>query len=123
MTTNPTDPSPADLEVLREQLDQVNSREAVGIAARCVRSPPRREDRSSSRGDGTLPDDLYLTSSDRKGCSVFTESDIMVSNELLDEDIVAAYARAHRDYIARRNELGEVEEIAGSVSRGACRLA
>ena len=40
-------------------------------------------------------------------------------NELLtnDEDIAAAYARAHRDYIARRDELGEVEEIAG-VSAG-----
>lgn len=124
MTTNPTDPSiatPADLEVLREQLDRV-PRGVVGIAARCVCGRPLVVKTAPRLEDGTpFPTTFYLTCPPIvKGCSVLEAEHIMESfNELLanDEDIAAAYARAHRDYIARRNELGEVEEIAG-VSAG-----
>lgn len=124
MTTNPTDPSiatPADLEVLREQLDRV-PRGVVGIAARCVCGRPLVVKTAPRLEDGTpFPTTFYLTCPPIvKGCSVLEAEHIMESfNELLtnDEDIAAAYARAHRDYIARRDELGEVEEIAG-VSAG-----
>ena len=124
MTTNPTDPSiatPADLEVLREQLDRV-PRGVVGIAARCVCGRPLVVKTAPRLEDGTpFPTTFYLTCPPIvKGCSVLEAEHIMESfNELLanDEDIAAAYARAHRNYIARRDELGEVEEIAG-VSAG-----
>lgn len=124
MTTNPTDPSiatPADLEVLREQLDRV-PRGVVGIAARCVCGRPLVVKTAPRLEDGTpFPTTFYLTCPPIvKGCSVLEAEHIMESfNELLanDKDIAAAYARAHRDYIARRDELGEVEEIAG-VSAG-----
>lgn len=124
MTTNPTDPNiatPADLEVLREQLDRV-PRGVVGIAARCVCGRPLVVKTAPRLEDGTpFPTTFYLTCPPIvKGCSVLEAEHIMESfNELLtnDEDIAAAYLRAHRDYIARRDELGEVEEIAG-VSAG-----
>ncbi|WP_276670323.1 DUF501 domain-containing protein [Schaalia cardiffensis] len=124
MTTNPTDPNiatPADLEVLREQLDRV-PRGVVGIAARCVCGRPLVVKTAPRLEDGTpFPTTFYLTCPPIvKGCSVLEAEHIMETfNELLtnDEDIAAAYARAHRDYIARRDELGEVEEIAG-VSAG-----
>ena len=124
MTTNPTDPSiatPADLEVLREQLDRV-PRGVVGIAARCVCGRPLVVKTAPRLEDGTpFPTTFYLTCPPIvKGCSVLEAEHIMETfNELLtnDEDIAAAYTRAHRDYIARRDELGEVEEIAG-VSAG-----
>lgn len=124
MTTNPTDPSiatPADLEVLREQLDRV-PRGVVGIAARCVCGRPLVVKTAPRLEDGTpFPTTFYLTCPPIvKGCSVLEAEHIMESfNELLanDKDIAAAYARAHCDYIARRDELGEVEEIAG-VSAG-----
>lgn len=124
MTTSPEDPSlatPADLEVLREQLDRV-PRGVVGIAARCVCGRPLVVKTAPRLEDGTpFPTTFYLTCPPIvKGCSVLEAEHIMESfNELLanDEDIAAAYARAHRDYIARRDELGEVEEIAG-VSAG-----
>lgn len=124
MTTSPEDPSiatPADLEVLREQLDRV-PRGVVGIAARCVCGRPLVVKTAPRLEDGTpFPTTFYLTCPPIvKGCSVLEAEHIMKSfNELLtnDEDIAAAYARAHRDYIARRDELGEVEEIAG-VSAG-----
>ena len=124
MTTNPTDPSiatPADLEVLREQLDRV-PRGVVSIAARCVCGRPLVVKTAPRLEDGTpFPTTFYLTCPPIvKGCSVLEAEHIMESfNELLanDKDIAAAYARAHRDYIARRDELGEVEEIAG-VSAG-----
>lgn len=124
MTTSPVDPNiatPADLEVLREQLDRV-PRGVVGIAARCVCGRPLVVKTAPRLEDGTpFPTTFYLTCPPIvKGCSVLEAEHIMESfNELLtnDEDIAAAYARAHRDYIARRDELGEVEEIAG-VSAG-----
>ena len=124
MTTSPVDPSiatPADLEVLREQLDRV-PRGVVGIAARCVCGRPLVVKTAPRLEDGTpFPTTFYLTCPPIvKGCSVLEAEHIMESfNELLtnDEDIAAAYARAHRDYIARRDELGEVEEITG-VSAG-----
>ena len=124
MTTSPVDPSiatPADLEVLREQLDRV-PRGVVGIAARCVCGRPLVVKTAPRLEDGTpFPTIFYLTCPPIvKGCSVLEAEHIMESfNELLtnDEDIAAAYTRAHRDYIARRDELGEVEEIAG-VSAG-----
>ncbi|WP_321779745.1 DUF501 domain-containing protein [Schaalia cardiffensis] len=124
MTTSPVDPSiatPADLEVLREQLDRV-PRGVVGIAARCVCGRPLVVKTAPRLEDGTpFPTTFYLTCPPIvKGCSVLEAEHIMESfNELLtnDEDIAAAYTRAHRDYLARRDELGEVEEIAG-VSAG-----
>ena len=124
MTTSPVDPNiatPADLEVLREQLDRV-PRGVVGIAARCVCGRPLVVKTAPRLEDGTpFPTTFYLTCPPiEKGCSVLEAEHIMESfNELLtnDEDFAAAYARAHRDYIARRDELGEVEEIAG-VSAG-----
>ena len=125
MTTLPPDPAlatDADLEVLREQLDRI-PRGVVGIAARClcgrplvVTTAPRLEDGSP------FPTTFYLTNPALvKACSTLEAEHLMDEyNERLgaDEELRARYEAAHRDYIARRDLLGEVEEISGISAGG-----
>lgn len=128
--TDPTTPAPAaavdpatpeDLEVLREQLGRV-PRGVLGIAARCVCSRPTVVLTAPRLEDGTpFPTSFYLTCPPVvRGCSTLEAEHVM--EELGrwvadDEDVRAAYGRAHLDYIARRRLLGEVPEIEG-VSAG-----
>lgn len=124
MTTAPADPTiatEADLEVLHEQLDRL-PRGVVGIAARCVCGRPTVVTTAPRLEDGSpFPTMYYLTCPPIvKACSTLEAEHVMEDlNDLLasDEEVAAAYAAAHRDYIERRLSLGEVEEIAG-VSAG-----
>lgn len=113
--------TPEDLDVLREQLGRI-PRGVVGIAARCVCGRPLVVKTAPRLEDGTpFPTTFYLTCPPIvRGCSVLEAEHLMERfNELLAEDeaLAASYAAAHRDYIARRESLGVVEEIAG-VSAG-----
>lgn len=123
MTTTPAaNVSAEDIAALEEQLGRV-PRGVVDIAARyhdgaptVVRTAPRLD-------DGTpFPTMFYLTHPKlTKLVSTLEAEHVMADlNERLEEDeeFRAAYQRAHEDYLARRAELGEVEEIAGITAGG-----
>ena len=112
----------ADLDALQDQLGRV-PRGVVAIAARCrhgrptvVRTAPRLE-------DGTpFPTSFYLTCPPAtRAVSTLEAEHLMADMQSRladDDDLRSAYAAAHEDYLARRAELGEVEEIAGISAGG-----
>lgn len=119
MTDTPV--TQADLDALTDQLGRV-PRGVVAIAARCVCGRPAVVRTAPRLDDGTpFPTSYYLTHPAAvKGCSTLEAEHLMDElNAALaqDAELAAAYARAHEDYLARRAELGQVEEIEG-VSAG-----
>ncbi|MGO1896483.1 MAG: DUF501 domain-containing protein [Brachybacterium sp.] len=120
MTTLPALPydspaTPHDLDVMREQLGR-DMRGVVSITRRCscgrpavVRTAPRLE-------DGTpFPTSLYLTLpwltlelSRLEAAGLMAELSTRLEQE---EDLAAAYRRAHERYLTRRQELGDAEEV------------
>ena len=120
MTTLPDLPhdspaTPHDLEVMREQLGR-DMRGVVSIARRCgcgrpavVRTAPRLE-------DGTpFPTSLYLTLpwltlelSRLEATGLMAELTERLAQE---PALAAAYRTAHERYLARREEVGEAEEV------------
>ena len=118
---NTTDATEEDLEVLRCQLGRV-PRGVVGIAARCVCGRPTVVATAPRLPDGTpFPTTYYLTHPAAvKGASTLEAEHVMETlNEerAADEELRAAYARAHEAYIQARLTLGDVPEISG-VSAG-----
>ncbi len=114
--------TPEDLEVLHEQLGRP-ARGVVGIAARCVCGRPLVVHTAPRLPDGTpFPTTYYLTSPGAvAGASTLEANGVMkeMSERLTqDEDLAAAYARAHEHYLAARESLGHVEEIAGISAGG-----
>ena len=113
--------TPADLEALADQLGRV-PRGVVAIAARCVCGRPTVVRTAPRLDDGTpFPTSYYLTHPAAvKGCSTLEAEHFMETfnaDLAADEELAAAYAAAHADYLARRAELGQVPEIDG-VSAG-----
>ena len=118
---NTTDATEEDLEVLRSQLGRI-PRGVVGIAARCVCGRPTVVATAPRLPDGTpFPTTYYLTHPAAvKGASTLEAEHVMeILNAQLaeDEELRAAYARAHQAYIDARLSLGDVPEISG-VSAG-----
>ncbi len=114
--------TPEDLEVLQEQLGRP-ARGVVGIAARCVCGRPLVVHTAPRLPDGTpFPTTYYLTSPGAvAGASTLEANSVMkeMSERLTqDEELAAAYARAHEHYLAARESLGHVEEIAGISAGG-----
>lgn len=114
--------SEADLAVLREQLGRP-ARGVVGIAARCVCGNPTVVATSPRLPDGTpFPTFYYLTHPAATAAMSVLEADHVMrelSDELAaDDELQAAYARAHEAYLADRAVYGEVEEIAGISAGG-----
>lgn len=114
--------SEADLETLRRQLGRL-PRGVVAIAARCVCGRPTVVRTAPRLPDGSpFPTTYYLTHPAAvKGCSTLEAEHLMDAfNARLAEDpeLAAAYAAAHEDYLARRAELGEPEEIVGISAGG-----
>ena len=101
---NTTDATEEDLEVLREQLGRV-PRGVVGIAARCLcgRPPVVAPAPAAGKGASTLEAEHVM--------------DALNEELAADEELRAAYARAHQAYIDARLSLGDVPEISG-VSAG-----
>ena len=107
----------ADLAVLHEQLGRP-ARGVVGIAARCVCGNPTVVATSPRLPDGTpFPTFYYLTHpAATVAMSVLEAAHTMRElNDALaeDEELAAAYARAHEAYLRDRAAYGEVEEIEG----------
>ena len=117
VTTPPFPPvAETDLEVLRAQLGRP-ARGVVGIAARCVCGNPTVAATLPRLPDGTpFPTFYYLTHpAATAAMSTLEAGQVMraLSDELADEDVAAAYGRAHLAYIADRDQFGDVEEIDG----------
>ncbi|ACZ31694.1 protein of unknown function DUF501 [Xylanimonas cellulosilytica DSM 15894] len=114
--------TPADLEVLAEQLGR-EARGVAGIAARCVCGRPLVARTLPRLPDGTpFPTTYYLTHPRAvAAASTLETSGLMkeMSERLTqDEELAAAYARAHESYLADREELGHVDEIDGISAGG-----
>jgi hypothetical protein len=111
-----------DLEVLAEQLGRP-PRGVVGIAARCVCGRPIVSRTAPRLDDGTpFPTTFYLTCPGAVAAvSTLEATGVMkeMSARLVDDAILGkAYLRAHRHYLAEREMLGVVEEIAGISAGG-----
>lgn len=114
-------PTPEDLVAVAAQLGR-QPRGVVGIAARCVCGAPLVTRTSPRLGNGEpFPTTYYLTHpAASKAIGRLESQGIMASmNRLLAEDeaLAAAHRSAHQDYLDRRAELGEPDELAG-VSAG-----
>lgn len=114
--------SQEDAQVIAEQLGRT-PRGMVEVAARCVCGRPTVVKTAPRLPDGTpFPTTFYLTHPKATGSvSTLEASGLMremTERIATDEDLAAAYQRAHEDYLARREELGHVEEIAGISAGG-----
>jgi hypothetical protein len=114
--------SEADLAVLREQLGRP-ARNVLGIAARCVCGNPTVIATAPRLSDGTpFPTFYYLTHPAATAAMSVLEADHVMrefTEQLdVDDDLRAAYARAHEAYLRDRAAYGEPEEIAGISAGG-----
>lgn len=113
---------PQDLAVLEEQLGRV-PRGVVGIAARCVCGRPLVARTAPRLPDGSpFPTTFYLSHPGAVAAASRLEANGAMKelNARLGEDaeLAARYRAAHDDYVARRAELGHVEEIDGISAGG-----
>jgi hypothetical protein len=123
VTTPPFAPvSDADLASLREQLGRP-ARDVVGIAARCVCGNPTVAATAPRLADGSpFPTFYYLTHpAATAAMSTLEATHVMreLNDELgADDELAAAYRRAHESYLADREAFGHVDEIDGISAGG-----
>ena len=123
MTTPPFDPvTDEDIAVVSEQLGRP-ARNVVGIAARCVCGRPTVVSTAPRLDDGTpFPTFYYLTHpAATAAMSALEATQVMAEyNDLLaeDDDVATAYRAAHEQYLADRESIAVVEEIAGISAGG-----
>jgi hypothetical protein len=111
----------ADEEAVTAQL-QRSPRGVAGVAYRCPCGKPAVVATQPRLSDGSpFPTTYYLTCPRAtSACSTLEAQGVMaeMADRLVtDTDLAAAYHRAHEAYLADRNAMGEVAEIAG-VSAG-----
>lgn len=122
MTRPPfAEPTAADIAAVSEQLER-QARGVVGIAARASDGSPTVVATAPRLPDGSpFPTFYYLSHPEAVAAASRLEAAGVMNefNELLaaDEDVRAQYQLAHEQYIADRNSVGEVPELAG-VSAG-----
>lgn len=122
MSTPPFAPvTEAEHAVLRAQLGRP-VRGAVGIAARCACGNPTVVATAPRLDDGSpFPTFYYLTHpAATAAMSRLEATHVMpeLAATLDDEEVAAAYRRAHEAYLHDRAQYGEVEEIAGISAGG-----
>lgn len=115
-------PSDADIAAVSEQLGR-EARGVVGIAARAADGSPTVVATSPRLPDGSpFPTFYYLSHPEVVAAASRLEAvGVMVEfNEMLAEDeaLREAYGRAHEQYIADRDSVGEVPELAGISAGG-----
>ncbi|GAA1797061.1 MAG: DUF501 domain-containing protein [Actinobacteria bacterium] len=115
-------PSPEDLQVVAAQLGR-EPRGVQAVAHRCPCGSPDVVQTAPRLPDGTpFPTTFYATCPRLTGAISTLESEgVMKQLEAQladDEELQAAYARAHADYLDRRAALGSVEEIEGISAGG-----
>lgn len=114
-------PTAADIAAVSEQLGR-EARGVVGIAARAADGSPAVVATAPRLPDGSpFPTFYYLCHPEAVAAASRLEAAGVMAeyNELLaeDEEVRAQYARAHAQYIADRDSVGEVPEVSG-VSAG-----
>ena len=117
-----TTPTQRDLEIVSAQLGRP-VRDVVAIPARCVCGAPTVVSTKPRLADGTpFPTFFYLTHPAATAAVSELEADHVMAEftDMLatDDDLRAAYARAHDSYLAAREVHGVVEEIAGISAGG-----
>lgn len=123
MSTPPFDPpTERDIAVVSAQLGRP-ARDVVGISARCVCGDPTVVSTSPRLADGTpFPTFYYLTHpAATAAISQLEATQVMVEyNDLLagSDELRDAYSAAHRAFLADRESIGSVPEIAGISSGG-----
>ena len=123
MTRPPFDPATeADIATVSAQLGRP-ARNVIGIAARCVCGRPLVVRTAPRLDDGTpFPTTYYLTCPPAVAAVSTLEAGGLMKELTArladDEELAAAYRRAHDAYLADREALGHVEEIAGISAGG-----
>lgn len=117
-----TEPTAEDIAAVSEQLGR-EARGVVGIAARAADGSPAVVATSPRLPDGSpFPTFYYLCHPEAVAAASRLEAAGVMNefNEMLaeDDELRAAYARAHEQYIADREVLGEVPELAGISAGG-----
>lgn len=120
MTTPPFDtPTAEDVRIVTRQLGRP-ARDVIGIAARCACGAPTVVSTRPRLADGTPFPTLYYLCHPAATAAVSTLEANGVMPELaalLEGDMAAAYTAAHEAYLADRESIEHVDEIAG-VSAG-----
>jgi len=122
VTTPPLDPpTELDIETVSRQLGRP-ARDVVGIPARCVCGNPTVVSTKPRLADGTpFPTFYYLSHpAATAAISELEANGVMAELSLLlaDEEVAAQYASAHAAYLADRESIGSVDEIAGISAGG-----
>ena len=121
MTRPPFDPpTEADIAVVSAQLGRP-ARNVIGIAARCVCGKPTVVSTAPRLADGTPFPTLYYLSHPAATAAISTlEADGVMPTlaALLVDDVADAYTAAHEQYLADRESIEHVEEIAGISAGG-----
>jgi len=123
VSTPPFDPpSSADIDTVSRQLGRP-ARNVIGIAARCVCGAPTVVATSPRLGDGTPFPTLYYLCHPAATAAISTLEATGVMPELaaqLAEDpaLAAGYLAAHESYLADRESIESVAEIAGISAGG-----
>ncbi len=118
----PTAVDPADLDAVAEQLGRP-ARGVLEIASRCPSGHPNVVRTEPRLPDGTPFPTLYYVTCPRLAGAIGTleASGLMaeMSERLTDDDeLAAAYARAHQEYLAEREAIAHVPEIEGISAGG-----
>jgi hypothetical protein len=115
------EPTAAEIAVVSTQLGRP-ARGVIGIAARCVCGNPTVVATAPRLPDGTpFPTLYYLTHpAATAAISTLEATGVMaeLATELDDEAVAAAYREAHRSYLADRDAIDVVDEIAGFSAGG-----
>jgi hypothetical protein len=113
--------SERDIEVVSAQLGRP-ARNVIGIAARCVCGNPTVVATSPRLDDGTPFPTLYYLCHPAATAAISTLEADSVMPELAalleDEELAAAYRAAHESYLADREGIAPVPEIAGISAGG-----
>lgn len=115
-------PTAEDIEQISQQLGRP-ARGVIGVAARNETGEPTVVATAPRLEDGTPFPTLYYLSHPELTAQVSKlEANGMMAelNELLavDEDLRAAYLQAHEAYIADRDAIGQIDELAGISAGG-----
>ncbi|WP_222854080.1 DUF501 domain-containing protein [Fodinicola acaciae] len=114
--------SAADLAVVGDQLGRP-PRGARAVVFRCPAGHPGVVETSPRLSDGTPFPTLYYLTCPHAVTAVSTLESSGIMREMtdrlaVDDELAAAYRRAHESYLARRYELGDVPEIHGISAGG-----
>ena len=121
MTRPPFEPpTEADIAAVSAQLGRP-ARDVIGISARCVCGKPTVVSTAPRLADGTPFPTLYYLSHPAATAAISTlEADGVMPTlaALLVDDVADAYQSAHDQYLADREGIEHVEEIAGISAGG-----